>query len=37
MSTLDQNYRETRAIPVTIDKSHLVTIGEKLYTEKTSF
>ncbi|HBH46815.1 MAG: hypothetical protein A2445_04730 [Candidatus Jacksonbacteria bacterium RIFOXYC2_FULL_44_29] len=24
-------------IPVTIDKSHLVTIGEKLYTEKMSF
>lgn len=28
---------ETLKIPVTIDKSHLVTIGEKLYTEKTSF
>lgn len=28
---------ETRAILVTIDKSHLVTIGEKLYTEKMSF
>jgi len=28
---------ETRTIPVTIDKSHLITIGEKLYTEKTSF
>ncbi len=26
-----------RFIPVTIDKSHLVTIGEKLYTEKMSF
>lgn len=37
MPTPDQNHRETRAIPVTIDKSHLVTIGEKLYTEKTSF
>ncbi|MCX6718802.1 MAG: ATP-binding protein [Candidatus Taylorbacteria bacterium] len=31
------NAYETRAIPVTIDKSHLITIGEKLYTEKTSF
>lgn len=29
--------KETRAIPITIEKSHLVTIGEKLYTEKTSF
>lgn len=29
--------KEVRAIPVVIDKSHLVTIGEKLYTEKTSF
>lgn len=29
--------REIRSIPVTIDKSHLITIGEKLYTEKTSF
>lgn len=28
---------EIRHIPVTVDKSHLVTIGEKLYTEKTSF
>ncbi len=28
---------ETRPIPVTIDKSHLITIGEKLYTEKMSF
>ena len=28
---------ETRTIPVTVDKSHLVTIGEKLYTEKISF
>ncbi len=28
---------ETRSIPVTIDKSHLITIGEKLYAEKTSF
>ncbi len=27
----------TRSIPVTVDKSHLITIGEKLYTEKTSF
>ena len=27
----------TRTIPVTVDKSHLVTIGEKLYTEKSSF
>lgn len=26
-----------KSIPVTIDKSHLVTIGEKLYTEKMSF
>jgi hypothetical protein len=26
-----------KTIPVTIDKSHLVTIGEKLYTEKMSF
>lgn len=26
-----------RTIPVTVDKSHLITIGEKLYTEKTSF
>lgn len=28
---------ESRSIPVIVDKSHLVTIGEKLYTEKTSF
>ncbi len=28
---------ETRNIPVVIDKSHLITIGEKLYTEKMSF
>lgn len=28
---------ETRTIPVTVDKSHLITIGEKLYTEKSSF
>lgn len=28
---------ETRTIPITIDKSHLITIGEKLYAEKTSF
>jgi hypothetical protein len=28
---------ETKPIPVTIDKSHLITIGEKLYTEKVSF
>ncbi len=28
---------ETRPIPVTIDKSHLITIGEKLYSEKMSF
>jgi hypothetical protein len=27
--------REVRQIPVTVDKSHLVTIGEKLYTQKT--
>lgn len=27
----------TRHIPVTVDKSHLITIGEKLYTEKMSF
>lgn len=33
----DSNHKETRAIPVTIDKSHLITIGEKLYTEKSSF
>lgn len=26
-----------KSIPVTIDKSHLITIGEKLYTEKMSF
>jgi hypothetical protein len=26
-----------RTIPVTVDKSHLITIGEKLYTEKSSF
>jgi len=26
-----------RTIPVTVEKSHLVTIGEKLYAEKTSF
>lgn len=26
-----------RTIPVSVDKSHLVTIGEKLYTEKSSF
>ncbi len=26
-----------RTIPVTIEKSHLLTIGEKLYTEKSSF
>lgn len=27
----------TRTIPVIVDKSHLITIGEKLYTEKSSF
>lgn len=32
-----QEILETRAIPVTVDKSHLITIGEKLYTEKSSF
>ncbi len=32
-----QEIVETRTIPVTVDKSHLVTIGEKLYTEKSSF
>ncbi|PIR02909.1 MAG: hypothetical protein COV60_03135 [Candidatus Magasanikbacteria bacterium CG11_big_fil_rev_8_21_14_0_20_43_7] len=26
-----------KQIPVTVDKSHLITIGEKLYTEKSSF
>ncbi len=26
-----------KRIPITVDKSHLITIGEKLYTEKTSF
>jgi len=34
---MNENLIETRNIPVTIDKSHLVTIGEKLYTEKLSF
>ena len=28
---------ERRQIPVTIDKSHLITIGERLYAEKMSF
>ena len=28
---------KTKTIPITIDKSHLITIGEKLYTEKASF
>jgi len=28
---------EKRKIPVIVDKSHLITIGEKLYTEKSSF
>lgn len=28
---------QQKFVPVTIDKSHLVTIGEKLYTEKMSF
>ncbi len=28
---------KTQIIPVTIDKSHIVTIGERLYNEKTSF
>lgn len=28
---------EQKSIPVTVDKSHILTIGEKLYTEKTSF
>ena len=28
---------KTRTIPITIDKSHIITIGEKLYTEKASF
>ena len=31
------NPLETRSIPITVDKSHLITIGEKLYTEKMSF
>ena len=33
----DDSTLETRPIPVTVDKSHLITIGEKLYTEKMSF
>lgn len=28
---------DIRRIPIVVDKSHLITIGEKLYTEKTSF
>jgi len=28
---------EIRTIPVVVDKSHLVTIGEKLYTDKMAF
>lgn len=31
------NLIETRQIPVVVDKSHLITIGERLYTEKMSF
>ncbi|KKR34894.1 MAG: hypothetical protein UT67_C0005G0006 [Candidatus Magasanikbacteria bacterium GW2011_GWA2_40_10] len=35
---MSDNYsHEQHTIPVTVDKSHLITIGEKLYTEKMSF
>lgn len=33
----DPNVSSRRQIPVTIDKSHLMTIGERLYAEKMSF
>jgi len=33
----DTHITEHRSIPVVVDKSHLLTIGEKLYTEKLSF
>lgn len=33
----DNNPIEQKFIPITVDKSHLITIGEKLYTEKMSF
>lgn len=37
MENSDSEVSDKKQIPITIDKSHLVTIGEKLYTEKMSF
>jgi hypothetical protein len=37
MILMFQKKKQTKQIPVTVDKSHLITIGEKLYTEKMSF